>query len=188
MEYRYRPQSKNRVSTWLLASLGLLAIVFCGMGMGDAFSLRALWQLIFLVFGVAALFVFLRYFSSYYVYTITAEWGEPMLIVSHVQGKRYSTHCRLTLSRLLRLVEVPDPDSPEGRAALAEFRSERIRYAYLATIGKTATQILYGREGGQRFAIRLEGDADFVAALMAARESAGIYSYDDPEEEEASDE
>ena len=188
MEYRYRPTPANKNATWLLTAFGLLALAFLGLGMGNLFSLRSVWHLCFLVLGVAALFVFLRYFSSYYLYAITSEWGVPTLVISHVQGKRHSTHCRLTLSHLLRVVEVPDPTSPEGRAALAEFMAERVRYAYLATIGKTSTVILYGREGGQRFAIRIEADAAFMAALAAAKESAGAYTYDAPEEEVPLDE
>ncbi len=188
MEYSYRPVPANKNATWLLTALGLLSLTSLGLGMGNLFSLRSVWHLCFLLFGVASLFVFLRYFSSYYLYTVTAEWGVPTLIVSHVQGKRRSTHCRLTLSRLLRMVEVPDPMSPEGREALAAFRAERVRYSYLATIGVTSTVILYGREGGQRFAIRLEPDAAFMAALLAAKDIAGVYSYDGLEEEAPLDE
>ncbi len=188
MEYRYRPMPANKNATWLLSVLGLVSLSFLGFGMGDLLSLRSVWHLCFLIFGVASLFVFLRYFSSYYVYTVTTEWGEPTLVVSHAQGKRLSTHCRLGLSHLLRIVEVPDPTSPEGREALAGFYAERIRYSYLATVGKTSTVILYGREGGQRFAIRLEPDAAFMTALLAAKDTAGVYSYDDPEEESALDE
>ena len=114
----------------------------------------------------------MRYFCSYYVYTVSDQWGEPMLIVVHVQGRRASTHCRLGLSGLLRLVEVDDPESEEGKRALAEFSAERVRYAYLATIGKTPTQILYGREGGTRFAIRIEADAAFLGVIRRAAELA----------------
>ena len=96
-----------------------------------------------------------------------------------MQGKRLSTHCRLTLSRLIRVVPVPDPKSPEGRAALADYMAERVRYAYLATMGKAPTQIVYGREGGVRFAIRIEADAAFMAALAEATARAGVYSYDE---------
>ena len=182
MEYRYRPTPANKNAAYLLTSLGLLALTFLGLGMGNLFSLRSLWHLGFLIFAVGALFVFLRYFSSYYVYTVTAEWGEPTLVISHVQGKRLSTHCRLALSHLLRIVEVPDPASPEGREALAAFCAERIRYSYLATVGKAPSVILYGCEGGRRFAIRIEPDAAFMSALLTAKEAAGVYSYDESEE------
>ncbi len=186
MEYRYRPRPANKNATWLLAVLGTLAILLLGLGMANLLEMRSLWQFISLLFAVAALFVFLRYFSTYYIYTITEEWGTPTLIVSHVQGKRHSTHCRLSLSHLLRVVEVPDPESTEGRAALSDFMSERVRYSYVATLGKAATQILYGREGGTRFAIRLEADAAFMSALAAATRRAGTYTYD--EEDTANDE
>ena len=186
MEYRYRPRPANKNATWLLSALGIGAILLFTLGMANVLEMRSLWQFSALLLAVAALFVFLRYFSTYYVYTITEEWGTPTLIVSHVQGKRHSTHCRLSLSHLLRVVEVPDPDTAEGRDALADFMSERVRYSYLATLGKCQTQILYGREGGTRFAIRLEADASFMKALSAAVERAGTYSYD--EEDTALDE
>ncbi|MBQ2719075.1 MAG: hypothetical protein IJF73_03300 [Clostridia bacterium] len=179
MEYSYRPRPANKNATWLLSVLGLGAILLFTLGMANVLGMRSLWQFAALLFAVGALFVFLRYFSTYYIYTVTEEWGTPTLVVSHVQGKRRSTHCRLTLSHLLRVVEVADPESPEGRAALADFMSERVRYSYLATLGKCKTQIVYGREGGTRFAIRLEADAAFIKALLAATARAGSYTYDE---------
>ncbi|MBR7095161.1 MAG: hypothetical protein IKC73_02975, partial [Clostridia bacterium] len=106
MEYRYRPRPANKNATWLLSALGIGAILLFTLGMANVLEMRSLWQFSALLLAVAALFVFLRYFSTYYVYTITEEWGTPTLIVSHVQGKRHSTHCRLSLSHLLRVVEV----------------------------------------------------------------------------------
>ena len=59
------------------------------------------------------------------------------------------------------------------------YAAERVRYAYLATLGATPTQIIYGREGGRRFAIRIEADERFLAVLSEATARAGAYSYDD---------
>lgn len=175
MEYRYTPRPKNKNATYLVTGLGLLAMLMLGLGMGNAASMRALWHMLFLLLAVATIFLFLRYFSSAYLYTITEEWGEPTLVISRIQGRRLSTHCRLSLSHLLRLVEVADAKNAEGERAMADFRAERIRYSYLATIGSVPTQILYGREGGQRFAIRIEGDSEFLAVLRGAIDRAAAY-------------
>ena len=179
MEYRYRPRPANKNAAYLASALGTLTVGMLGLGAGNVLGMRTLWHLLLLVFGGVAVYVLFRFFLSSYLYIITEEWGEPTLVIAHVQGRRLSTHCRLTLSRLLRVVPVPDPKSSEGKAALAEYAAERVRYAYLATIGATPTQIIYGREGGRRFAIRIEADERFLAVLSEATARAGAYSYDD---------
>lgn len=184
MEYRYVPRAKNKNATYLVTALGLLCLASLGLGMGNVGALRTLWHAIFLPLAVATIFFFLRYFSSAYLYVITEEWGEPTLVINRIQGRRLSTHCRLALSNLLRLVEVADEKSEEGRAELAKFRAERVRYSYLATIGAASTQILYGREGGQRFAIRIEGDAAFLSVLRDAAERAALYKREEDEDDE----
>lgn len=183
MEYRYRPKAANKNAVWIVSVLAVLAAAMLGLGMGNVLAKRTLWNFLFLLLAVADVYILFRYFLSSYVYIISEEWGEPTLVVAHVQGKRLSTHCRLTLSRLLKVVPVPDADSPDGKAALAEYAAERVRYAYLATLGKAPTQIIYGREGGQRFAIRIEADEAFMTALAEATARAGVYSYDDGAED-----
>lgn len=186
MQYNYRPMPKNKNATYLTLALGLSAFMFLFFGMINLINLRAVWHLAFLALAVAAIYVLLRYFCSYYLYTVTDEWGEPTLVVVHVQGRRASTQCRLGLSHLLRLVEVGDTNAPEGQKALADFRAERARYSYLVTLGNTPTQILYGREGGTRFAIRLEADAAFLNVIREGVERAVVYTLD--EEVDADDE
>ena len=176
MQYTYRPTPKNKNATWLVLALGLTAFLFLFFGMITLAGIRSIWQLVFLFFAVAALYVLLRYFCSYYVYSVSDEWGEPTLVITHVQGRRISTHCRLGLSHLLKIVEVEDSTAPEGQQALADFRAERARYSYLATIGHTPTQIIYGREGGASFAIRLEADAAFLAVIRRGVEAAAAYA------------
>lgn len=185
MEYRYTPRPKNKNVSYLLLALFVLCGLTLGLGMGDFLSARAIWHFLFLLLIVAAIFLFLRYYSSAYVYVITEEFSEPMLVIYHTQGRRHSVHCRLALSHLLRVVEVPDEKSPEGKQALREFSEERLRYSYRATLGSAPTQIIYGMEGRERFAIRIEGDAAFMEALSAATARAAMYAVS---EEEADDE
>ena len=184
MEYRYVPKPQNKNATYLVTALGLLTLLMLGLGMGNLGGLRTLWHALFLPLAVATIFFFLRYFSSAYLYVITEEWGEPTLVINRIQGRRLSVHCRLGLSNLLGLVEVADASSPEGREALLKFRAERVRYSYLATVGAAQTQILYGREGGQRFAIRIEGDAAFLGVLRDAATRAALYKKEDDEDDE----
>ena len=67
---------------------------------------------------------------------------------------------------------------------MTKFRAEPVRYSYLATIGSVPTQILYGREGGQRFAIRIEGDSAFLGVLRDAAARAALYKKEDDEDDE----
>ena len=168
MEYRFSPRPQTKGASLLLSSLAggsLLALV---LGMGNVLGLRTLWHFLLLLFLVGALFLYLRFVASTYTYEITSEWGEPTLVILETQGRRSTTRCRLGLAHLLRLVEVPDGESEEGRRALAEFRAERRRFSYLASLGRVPTQLLYAREGGERFVIRIEGDAAFLDALRQA--------------------
>ena len=172
MEYRYRPRPANKRAIYLATVLGIAAILLLGMSMLDLVLARSVWQCGFLVLAVATLYILLRYVLSSYLYTVTDAPGMPMLIVRQVQGRRLSIHCRLALVNILRIVEVEDAESEEGQHALAEFRAERVRYSYLATMGNVPTQIVYGREGGQRFAIRLEANRAFTDMLLAETERA----------------
>ena len=187
MEYRYKPQAKNKNALLLLFVLTALAAASLALGMAKLFAANALWHFLFLLCAVGALYVLLRFFCTSYLYVITEEWGEPTLVIYHVQGRRLSTQCRLALSHLLRIVEVTDPTDAEGQRALAEFNAERARYSYLATLGKAPTQVIYGREGGVRFAIRIEGDAEFMNALSAAALRAEAYAAAHPTDEEDED-
>ena len=183
MEYRFSPRPQTRHASVILASLAAASLLFLALGMGNALGLRTLWHSLLLVFLVGALFLYLRFVASSYLYEITSEWGEPTLVILETQGQRHTTRCRLGLAHLIRLVEVPDAESEEGRRALAEFRAERRRFSYLATLGHVPTQLLYAREGGERFAIRIEGDAAFLAALRSAIALAEEYRTSAEEEE-----
>ena len=67
---------------------------------------------------------------------------------------------------------------------LAEFGAERTRYVYLVTIGNAPSQILYGREGGTRFAIRIEADAAFLDVIRKGAELAVAYRLNNEENED----
>lgn len=187
MEYRYKPQPKNKNALWLLLTLTALAALSLALGMGNVLATRALWHFSFMIFAVAAIYVLLRYFCTSYLYVITEEWGEPTLVIYHVQGRRLSAHCRLALSHLLRVVEVEDAISDASTKALSDFRAERTRYSYLSTLGNARTQIIYGREGGVRFAIRMEADDAFMQVLSDSVERAVAYAAAHFAEEEQDD-
>ena len=184
MDYRYQPKPKNKNITYLTLLLAAVSFLFLLLGMQDVFGVRSLWQLLLLLALVATLFFYLRYIATSYCYVISEGEGEPFLTVLHVQGRRISTHCRLGLAHLSSLVEVPDEDTEQGRRALSAFRAEGVRYSYRATVGRAPSQILYGIEGGRRCAIRIEGDAAFVAKLREAVARAAVFK---TEEEDTSD-
>lgn len=184
MEYRYTPRAKNRNIPHIILVLAILSFLFLLFGMRDLLGMRAVWELMLLFVLVAALFLYLRYIATSYCYIISEEAGEPMLVIVHTQGRRVSTHCRLRLSRMTALVEVPDETAPEGKAALAAFRAEQMRYTYRATLGRGPTQLLYGSEGRQRFALRIEGDEGFVAALREAAARAALCVTGEEEDED----
>ncbi|MBO7761712.1 MAG: hypothetical protein J6T24_02840 [Clostridia bacterium] len=176
MDYRYQPKPKNKNITYLTLLLAAVSFLFLLLGMQDVLGVRSLWHLLLLLALVATLFFYLRYIATSYCYVISEGEGEPLLTVLHVQGRRISTHCRLGLAHLSSLVEVPDEDTEQGRRALSAFRAEGVRYSYRATLGRAPSQILYGIEGGRRFAIRIEGDDAFVAYLRAVCERAAAYA------------
>ncbi len=185
MEYRYCPRPQNKNATYLTCGLSGASALMLALGMGNVAGTRTLWHFLFLFLLVAALFVFLRYLSSSYVYELTDAWGEPTLVISQMQGKRLSVHLRLGLAHLFRLDTVEDAKSEEGERAMCDFRAERVRYSFLATMGDVPTQILYGREEGVRFAVRIEGDAAFLAALREAMLRAEPFRVAEEEAEDA---
>ena len=184
MDYRYQPKPKNKNISYLTLALAAVSFLFLLLGMQDVLGVRSLWHLLLLFALVATLFFYLRYIATSYCYVISEGEGEPLLTVVHVQGRRVSTHLRLGLAHLTSLVEVPCETDAEGQRALSTFRAEQVRYSYRATIGHSETQILYGCEGGRRFAVRIEGDAAFVAKLREAVARAAAFK---TEEEDTSD-
>ena len=173
MEYRYAPKPQNKKASILvssLAALSLLTIVFSMTEWGP----ESLWQSAFLIFVSFSMFFWFRYFAMKYLYTVTDDYGVPMLIVTSVQGKRISTLCCVELYRLSEIERVENAESEEGKAMLARFKSTAAKYSYMATLFPKSFQVLFGSEDGRSFAVRIEADEAFLSALTEACEKAKL--------------
>ena len=171
MEYRYAPKPQNKNASLLVSSLAALALLSI-VGSMTGYGPQSLWQSACLLFVSFSMFFWFRFFATKYLYTVTDAYGAPTLIVTSVQGKRISTLCRVELYRLLEIESIENAESEEGKAALARFRSTAAKYSYMATLSPKSLQILYGEEEGRPFAVRLEADGGFLAALREATEQA----------------
>ncbi len=164
MEQRYTPKAQNKNAVYLSAALFLVGCGLLAAGMAGA-PAAAVYQLGFALLSAIAMLVWLRYCMSSYTYTVTDAYDVPMLIVTETRGRRISTACRVELGHVERIISVPDGQSAEGRAALAEYRSAPERYSYLSTLFPRSSVILYAHEGGRRFALRMEPCDAFFASL-----------------------
>ncbi len=183
MEYRFTPTPQNKkaaILVSLLFSLALLSIVGSMAGLGP----QSLWQSAFLILVSLSMFFWLRYFSTKYIYTVTDAYGTPMLIVTGVQGKRISTLCRVELYRISDIDIIADAESEEGKRAGARFKTATAKYSYMATVFPRSLQVLYGTEGGQPFAVRIEADEGFLSVLKEQIERAKREKPTEDEEDE----
>ena len=121
---------------------------------------------------VIGIFIAMKYcFVSNTYVLMEGENGRPWFLVEQKQGKRISTVCQLPVSRLLAIEEY--------RRGEAAPKTAGQTFSYIATMNGPEYQFLRARGEKGELLIKIEADADFLAALRtvwnaftAAREAA----------------
>ena len=164
----YVPNARGKKEITLTSILALGAAISLVLSGAELFS-RSLLQFIFVIFIVADLFLCIRFFMSYYRYTITEEYGDMMLLVTQTQGKRISTLANFKIADVLKM-EVAD--TPEKVAEMKKsFSSSGLRYSYTASLSPSHLSCLTVRNDYTVYRVLLQTEPAFSDILREAVEN-----------------
>lgn len=152
-ELRYTPKRKNKIPEWILTACAVLmiaSVLFLIFSIGR----KIVWQTLFLLAAVAAIWVITRYMTMGFTYTVNKEDG--CFIVTQRQGKRLTCLCRLDLALLYRVRRYESRDDNAPRAT---------RYVYCVTPSPAESYLLFFRQEEKTVTVRIECDADYAACL-----------------------
>ena len=154
-EKRHRAHPVNSFARVASLALALPAVaLFAISGVLPAYG--GVVQLVSLALLVAALFLAYKFVFSTYTYVITDPGnGTPCLLVEQQQGRRSTLAFHVPLHAVLRVQEMGK--MPQGRA-----------YLYTARLRGGQYQYVVCRVDGVEQILKIEADADFIAALAAA--------------------
>ena len=161
-ELRYTPKRKNKIPEWILTACTVLMIA-CVLFMMFSVGRKLIWEVLFLLGAVVAIWVATRYLTSSFTYTI--DYEHRWFLVTQRQGKRLSCLCRLDLASLylVRPYEERDKDAPRAT-----------RYAYCVTPNPHESYLLFFRQEEKTVSVRIECDAAFLTALQDASHAAAV--------------
>lgn len=163
-EKRFTPRPKNKV-----APICALAFVVCGLALFLILprfitQYAAPVQLAAVMVLVIGIFIAMKYcFVSNTYVLMEGENGRPWFLVEQKQGRRVSTVCQLPVSRLLSIEECR-----RGQPAPKVIGQT---FSYIATMNGPEYQYLRARGDKGELLIKIEADADFLAALRAVWDS-----------------
>ena len=102
IEMNESPNRQYRTAILFIAIFSSFAALFCLLS-GLRVRYVIVFQLLFLIFGALALFVWYRSYYLSYIYTVTVEYGAPQLLIVQQNGKRRSVVCRLRLEEIQKI-------------------------------------------------------------------------------------
>ena len=108
--YSAPKQNKKGIITFaILLFLLLISMVMFFQQWGN----RLLSQTLVYVFGIAVIWVSVRYFFSVFTYELSYCEGEWLFLVTTKQGKRVTTLCRLPMHQLKNVSPLTLPQKPK---------------------------------------------------------------------------
>ena len=154
----HSPRPANNRAKILVVTLFVAAILgfivsFWIPNYGGTIQLVCLFVLVYALF-VASRFLFVSYTYSLYV----NDKGVTYFLIEEKQGKRSSLVCQLPLARVLGV----KPFSPSAEEARGRY------YTYVVTMGGGDYQMVTVEGERGKAAIKIEADAEFLAALRKA--------------------
>ena len=152
-ELRYTPKRKNRIPEWILTGCAVI-LVACVLFRMFKLGHAIIWECLFLVAAVVAIWVSTRFLTSSYTYTL--DYENKLFLVSQKQGRRITCLCRLDLSDLYLVRPYEERDKDADRMT---------RYVYCVTFHPAESYLLFFRNEGRNISIRVECEGEFLAAL-----------------------
>ena len=156
IEMNESPTRQNRTAILLIAIFSSFAALFCLLS-GLRVRYVIVFQLLFLIFGALALFVWYRSYYLSYIYTVTVEYGAPQLLIVQQNGKRRSVVCRLRLDEIQKIT----PCTSRFERAERAYKF----YSYCVTPFPERPQILYADGEFGATAVKIEASDRFLSML-----------------------
>lgn len=162
-ELRYTPKRKDKVPEWILTGCTCLMVAAVILRAFGVLPYQWVWETLFLLGAVGAVWVVTRYMTMSYTYAIEEEGRN--FTVTQKQGRRLTCLCRLDLAALYRVRPYEEGDANAPRAT---------RYAYCMTPSPRSSYLLFFRQEEKVVSIRIECEGVFLARLqeIAARVAA----------------
>lgn len=159
-EKRYTPRPKNKTAPICAITFAVVGLVLFLVLPRFITRYAAPAQLAAVMLLVIGIFIAMKYcFVSNTYVLMEGENGRPWFLVEQKQGKRISTVCQLPVSRLLAIEEYHRGEAVPKTAGQT--------FSYIATMNGPEYQFLRARGEKGELLIKIEADADFLAALRA---------------------
>lgn len=161
-DFYFTPSAKGKSEITLVVFLAILATTVYAISLTDIFS-RSILQLLFLLLAVVCIFLCIRYFLSYYRYSVTEENGELFFIVTQTQGKRISTLADFKVEHIKKIETAETRE--EMNAIKKKFASQGIRYSYVPSLAPKELTLLTVRNDYLIYKVLLQTEKPFSDAL-----------------------
>ena len=159
-EKRYTPRPKNKTAPICAITFAVVGLVLFLVLPRFITRYAAPAQLAAVMLLVIGIFIARKYcFVSNTYVLMEGENGRPWFLVEQKQGKRISTVCQLPVSRLLAIEEYHRGEAVPKTAGQT--------FSYIATMNGPEYQFLRARGEKGELLIKIEANADFLAALRA---------------------
>ncbi len=158
-DVRYTPKRQNKrpvILVSILAVIAVICLVFMMLKMGK----QLLFQIGFLLAAVAMIFIYTRFLSSTYTYTVNFE--DNLFVVTQRTGRRVTTLCRLDLSALYRVRPYETDDEVEDKHGS--------RYNYCVSFRPAVSYLCFFDDGDHIVSVRMELDDSFYGMLCRIAE------------------
>ncbi len=172
-DIRYTPKRQNKRPV-ILVSILTVVCVLCAVFMMLGIGRQIIFQLVFLLAAITEIFLFARFLTASYTYTVSFEHN--LFTVTQRTGKRISTLCRLDLSALYRVRPYEADDDIEQKHSG--------RYNYCVSFRPATSYLAFFDDGEHIVSLRLELDSAFYGMLLRITEDNAARRADDTEEDE----
>ncbi len=156
----YTPKRQNKrpvILISILTGICILCVIFMMLGIKG----QIIFQIGFLAAAAVEIFIFSRYMTVSYTYTVSYE--NNLFLVTQKVGKRIHTLCRLDLSALYRVRLYEEDDAVEDK--------HKNRYNYCVSFRPAVSYLAFFDDGEHIAAIRMELDQAFYEVLSRVVEA-----------------
>ena len=175
-DLRFTPKSNGKKEKAKAAFIAAIAVIFFVLGIlpipGKGFC-----QLLFVVFVAIDIMYCVKYFLTSYTYTLTDEYGDPMIIVTQTQGKKISTLANFRIADIVS-VEVKPPKIAKEEIS-RKYGSSCIKYNYLSGEDNELLIMINVRNDYTRYIIMISYDVEFYNAICELHSRVKEFSDDE---------
>ncbi len=172
-DIHYTPKRQNKRPVILISILTFVCII-CAVCMMLRLRGGLVYQIMFLIAAVAEVYLFSRFLSATYTYTI--NFDNNLFVVTQKVGRRLHTLCRMDLSALYRIRPYEEDDKIEDK--------HKSRYNYCVSFHPDVSYLAFFDDGEHIAAVRMELDDAFYGVLQRVAEDNARRAREEAEDDE----